>query len=183
MALKDIKRKILGEAQAKAAEITAAAEKLAAQNLEAAQKTIRRERQIAKDQLAKEHEQALQPRLQVLALEGEHRILALKREYLQQTLDLAVERITQKKLPEFYTKIFKEIKLDGAQIFVGGDIAPAETACRKLAVEPKIVLKKDWPIGRVEIDYGKSRLDCSLPLYAKELAKTMESELAERLWP
>lgn len=183
MALADIKQKILSEAKAKAAEITAATEKLVAEHMTAAQKQGKAERQKVEAVLAKEIGQAVQRRRQILILAGEHKILALKREYLQQILDGAVEQIKQKKLPEFYAKILKGSDFNNAQIFVGADTAPVKAACQKLGVEPKIVLKKDWPAGRLEIDYGRSRVDCSLSLYAQELARTLEAELAEKLWP
>ena len=183
MALAEIKQKILSEAQAKADAILAAAEKLAAEKLAVAQKQFKAERQKAETLLAKEREQTVQQRRQLLAMESEQKGLALKREYLQQTLQLAVEKIRQKKLKEFYLKIFRGLELHGAQIITGGETAPAEAACRALGVSPKIILKKDWPAGCLEIDYGRSRVDCSLLQYAQELTRTMEAELAERLWP
>jgi len=182
MALADIKQKIISEAEGRAAEIISAAKKLATEKLTAAQKIILRERLSEEERLVKEREQALLPHRQVLALESNSSVLSRKRTYLQQVLDLAVERITQKSLPEFYAKILKGLDLAGAQIFIGGDIAPVETACQKLGINPKITLKEDWPAGRLELDYGLSRMDCSLPLYAQELSQTLEAELAEKLW-
>jgi hypothetical protein len=44
-------------------------------------------------------------------------------------------------------------------------------------------MPQDWPAGRLEIDYGKARLDCSVELNAREMAAASEAEIAARLWP
>jgi len=179
MTLENIKQKILGEAETKANGILTAAEKLAAEKLAAAQKQVNAERQKIAAQLAKEREQAIQQHKQLLAMEGEQAALALKREYLQKVLEQAVEKIKRKKLSQYYKKTLKNIDLTAARILVNDRAAEADIPAE---IQTEIVQQKDWPDGRLELDYGRSRLDCSLDLYARELARTLEAGLAERLW-
>jgi vacuolar-type H+-ATPase subunit E/Vma4 len=183
VALEDIQNKILDEARASAAQIASAADQAAAEKVAAAEKRLQAERQKALAELAGERARALQQRRQLLLMETSQSALALKREYLQKVLALAVEQIVKKKLKEYYVKIFKTVDFQGARILAGGDPAPVAAACKASGVSAEIIPQPDWPAGRLEVDYGRSRLDCSLALYAQELAQTLESALAERLWP
>lgn len=182
MALDDITKKILAEAQSKAAKITAAAEKAAAEKLAVAQKQIKTARQKAEAETAQDRARSIQQRRQLLAMETEQKVLACKREYLAQVLQTATETVQRKKLKEFLTKVFRNVDFQGARVLAGGDGQAASDALKTLGVSAKVVTQKDWADTRVEVDYGRARLDCSVELAARDTAQKLEAELAGRLW-
>ncbi|MDR2428623.1 MAG: hypothetical protein LBD62_02325 [Candidatus Margulisbacteria bacterium] len=184
MALNDIKKKILAEAQSQAEKIRTAAETEAARKLSAAQKQLNAERKKADAELEKERARSVRQRRQLLQMETAQKSLGQKRACLEQVLALAVKSLSGKKLKKYYAKILQTVDFNGAKILAGGDKAPLEEVLRELgAPDLPIITPSGWPAGRLELDYGKARLDCSVELNAREAAAAAEAEIAARLWP
>ena len=183
MALNDIKKKILAEAQGQANKILTAAETEAAQKLSAAQKQLNAERKKIAAELEKERALSVQQRRQLLQMETAQKCLAQKRACLERVLALAVKNLSGRKLKSYYAKVLRTVDFNGAKILAGGDKAPLEEVLRALGVpDTPIVMLENWPAGRLEIDYGKARLDCSVELNVREAVSAAEAEIAARLW-
>jgi vacuolar-type H+-ATPase subunit E/Vma4 len=184
VALNDIKKKILAEAQGKAGKILADAEAEAARRLSAAQKQLNAERKKADAELEKERAQAVRQRRQLWQMETAQKSLGQKRDCLEQVLALAVKNLSGRKLKNYYARILRDVNLTGAKILAGGDKAALAEVLQTLGTpDTPIVAPENWPAGRLEIDYGKARLDCSVELNARETAAASEAEIAARLWP
>ena len=183
MALDDIKKKILAEAQSQADKILTAAQTAAAQKLSAAQRQFSAERKKAAAELEKERALSVRQRRQLLQMETAQKCLAQKRACLEQVLALAVKSLSGKKLKKYYAKILRTVDFNGAKILAGGDKAPLEETLRALgAPDTPLITPENWLAGRLELDYGKARLDCSVELNAREAASAAEAEIAARLW-
>jgi hypothetical protein len=184
VALNDIKKKILAEAQSQAEKILAAARTEAAQKLSAAQKQLHAERKKADALLEKERALSVRQRRQLLQMETAQKCLAQKRACLEQVLALAVKDLSGRKLKKYYARILRDVDFTGAKILAGGDKAALAEVLQSLgAPDTPTLTPENWPAGRLEIDYGKARLDCSVELNARETAAAAEAEIAARLWP
>ncbi|GBR73082.1 vacuolar type H+-transporting ATPase subunit E [Candidatus Termititenax aidoneus] len=184
MALNDIKKKILAEAQNRAKKILSAAEAESARRLSVAQKQLNTARKKADAELEKERAQAVRQRRQLLQMEIAQKSLGQKRAKLEQVLALAVKNLSGRKLKNYYAKVLRTVNFNGAKILAGGDKTMLAEVLQTLgAPDTPILTPQDWLAGRLEIDYGKARLDCSVELNARETAAASEAEIAARLWP
>ncbi|MDR1453473.1 MAG: hypothetical protein LBJ25_05825 [Candidatus Margulisbacteria bacterium] len=184
MALDDIKKKILAEAQNQAGKILAAAQTAAAQKLSAAQKQLNAARKKAAAELEKERALSVQQRRQLWQMEITQKCLAQKRTCLEQALTLAVKDLSGKKLKKYYARILRAADFNGAKVLAGGDKAVLAEVLQTLgAPDTPVFTPENWPAGRLELDYGKARLDCSVEPNVREAAAAAEAEIAARLWP
>ncbi|MBU0580115.1 MAG: V-type ATP synthase subunit E [Candidatus Margulisbacteria bacterium] len=190
MALRDIEKKIVQEAEKEAKKIIADAEKENKAKLNSVKNELKQEQDRLKESIQKKIIQAVEQRKMLAKLEATQKILFTKRKYLEQMFTEVKEDIlnSEEYSKTFFREILKKVKkilpLDQA-ITLEVAAEHEEILLKAIKAEElvgKIVPHKGWAKGSMEIISGKSRIDCSLDISLAEELKAQEKKLAEMLF-
>lgn len=189
MALEDIEKKIINDAERDAKKITTEVEKEQVGRLEVVKQEVAAEKKQLFDKIDHKVKQAVEQRKMLAKLEASQEILKAKRDILDKLrIEVRAEILSEEDLTTaFFKKILGGLGDVLAESKASLEVAAAnekalQKALKALSANIKISSKKKWEPGRLEFVEQRSRIDCSLDLFLKEELEKNEQEIAEKLF-
>ncbi len=190
MALADITKKIISEAEVEAERILQQGNVIQQQKLKSAKAELDQERKQHQESCVEFRARTLEQKKQLLTMEAGQKILSAKRNALGKILNEVEQDILQDKdhYKLYLENTFQQIKpllLGEAELVV--NTAPfhaeiVEKAAGYLGVKSKVHAQKNWQQGRLEVVLKRSSIDCSLKRYIAERGALMAREIAAELF-
>lgn len=187
MGLSDIEKKIIGDAEAEAAQIVTEAKKIQDQRLNESQALIAAERKQQLEQAKATIAKTVEQRKQLYSLTADQEILRCKRDLLDKLITEVQENIlgNKEKLEKYYSQILKEALTLGEKVIrieIAEENKNILQKCLKTFPDAGVKIEtKTEPRDLFVIVFARSKINCSLGLSSREKAKMLENKLLAAL--
>jgi len=190
MALADIEKRIITDAEKEAAAIRDKASTERASRKKIVQDELNRERKSREETLEQRAAQTVDQRKQLLQMEASQKVLEAKREHLNTVIAEVKKEIIEHEATR--ARFFKKVFADVAPQLVNEPSVSIETASANkdlvkgliplLHAKAEVVTHKDWTADRLEVVLTRARINCSVELVLREQVQGLEAQVAEILF-
>ena len=190
MALADIEKKIIQDAEKEAADVRAQAQREQSARLKKVRDEIAAERKRFQAELAVHIERSVDQKKHLLSMEAAQKYLQAKRGHLsavfQEVRDELVKNERQR--AALFKHLFRAVlpMLSGEQaVSVETSVANKDLikeAFPESALKTHYTFHKEWDAGRCELQLTRARIDLSIDLFMKEQGRALEAWTAEQLF-
>ncbi len=187
MALADIEKKIIGDAEKEAVQIVARARTEQFERVTSVKKELSQRYSELNAQLQSRTALEAEQHKQLQKMDAAQKLLAAKRKALEELFSEVIKDILddESRLVDFFKAVLTQsLPADNA---VSIEVAAVHEKALKHALKDMkcaadVVLKKEWQPGRLEVVLTKARIDCSLALYVQEKGRQFEARIAQILF-